>query len=144
MIRCVLFPRFSLEIDEDGDVVALTVFEGEMKPCLYHGKAYRRADSSMVEVGDLEDNRLVLAGSSTTLDALESSWQNLSFSMLEHEIEKEIGHKRLDKNALVSLELISLSSTYDNDALLASKNYENGCCSLGDVREGVNPSVQSP
>lgn len=115
-------PRFTLDINED-DTVALTVHEGAAKPYLYHGKAYRRADSATVEVSRLEYGRLVLAGANTTFDALESSRQELSFEQLQKELSNKVGLKALDANALISLELVSSSGEYNNAAaLLADTN----------------------
>ena len=45
-------PEFRLEIQEN--TIVLTVYEGRYKPYLYKGKAYKRNDSSTVEVDRLE------------------------------------------------------------------------------------------
>lgn len=67
-------PRFSIErrVISGLPVVALTVFEGEDKPYLYRGKAYRRNDTSDVEVDRIELNRLVLEGRHLTFDEVSS------------------------------------------------------------------------
>ena len=52
-------PRFELSIEEDTRTVTLTVHEGPDKPYLFSGRAYRRADTSTVEVSRLEYGRLV-------------------------------------------------------------------------------------
>ena len=41
-------PEFRLEVQEN--TIVLTVYEGRYKPYLYKGKAYKRNDSSTVEV----------------------------------------------------------------------------------------------
>ena len=43
-------PKYTLAANELTSVVALHVSDGPYKPCLYRGKAYRRSDSSTVEV----------------------------------------------------------------------------------------------
>ena len=43
-------------------MIVLTVYEGRYKPYFYKGKAYKRNDSSTVEVDRLEYNRLILEG----------------------------------------------------------------------------------
>lgn len=116
-------PHFKLSIDEELRTVTLTVFEGTSKPYLYNGKAYRRADSSTVEVDRPELARLVLKGSNMTFDALEAAQQELSFSHLEDELIRKVGISKLDENALVSLELKTPQGPYNNAAaLLADTN----------------------
>jgi len=116
-------PDFSLEVDEQMRTVTLLVKEGAAKPYLYNGKAYRRADSSTVAVSRLEHNRLVLAGSNTSFDALEHAGQELSFEALSKELLGKVGLRSLDSNALKSLELMSPDGMYNNAAaLLADEN----------------------
>lgn len=57
--------------------------EGAHKPYPCKGKAYRRSDSSTVEVDKLEYGRLVLEGSNLYYDQLGSSSQQLSFALLK-------------------------------------------------------------
>lgn len=116
-------PRFELSIDNETKTVMLTVFEGESKPFLCKGKAYRRSDSSTVEVDRAEYARLVLKGSNFTFDALVSSQQDLSFETLSHALADKIGIDKLDDNALISLELKRPDGSYTNAAaLLADTN----------------------
>lgn len=56
-------PEYKLDILDDSTIV-FTIFEGRYKPYLYKGKAYKRNDSSTVEVERFEYNRLVLEGCS--------------------------------------------------------------------------------
>lgn len=116
-------PRFTLALDDETKTVTLTVFEGDSKPYLYKGKAYRRSDSSTVEVDRAEYRRLVLKGSNTTFDALESAHQSLSFNTLSAALIDKLGIKALDNSALVSLELKKADGGYTNAAaLLADEN----------------------
>ena len=61
-------PMFSLEIDGIKKTIRLDVQEGPDKPYLYRGKAYRRSDSSTVEVDRVELNRLTLEGENLTFE----------------------------------------------------------------------------
>ena len=61
-------PEFRLEIQEN--TIVLTVYEGRYKPYLYKGKAYKRNDSSTVEVDRLEYNRLILEGCNQTFEEI--------------------------------------------------------------------------
>ena len=84
-------PRYTLDIDDDAKTVTLTVYEGKSKPYLASGKAYRRTDTSTVEVSRLEYNRLALSGMNIFFDALESQDQNLSFDRLEKDLIEKMG-----------------------------------------------------
>ena len=116
-------PRYTLSIDDSAKTVTLTVYEGKSKPYLASGKAYGRADTSTVEVSRLEYNRLALSGMNVFFDALESQDQSLSFGRLEKDLVEKTGLRALDRNALISLELMSPDGTYNNAAaLLADEN----------------------
>lgn len=116
-------PRFRLDVDDANKTVCLTVFDSPAKPYLYDGKAFCRADSSTVAVSRLEHNRLTLIGANTSFDALESTGQDLSFSLLEGRLVEKTGITRLDGNGLISLELRSPAGAYNNAAaLLADEN----------------------
>lgn len=120
-------PRFELSIEEDTRTVTLTVHEGPDKPYLSSGRAYRRTDTSTVEVSRLEYGRLVLAGEHVSFDALVAKEQNLAFGHLEKELASKLGLKPLDQNSLISLELMAPSGEYCNAAaLLADSNHFPG------------------
>ena len=132
-------PRFDLSIDEGRHLVTLTVYEGESKPYLCSGKAYRRADSSTVEVDRSELARLILAGSHMTFDALESARQEFTFDCLEDELVRKMGITSLDDNALISLELKSPHGAYNNAAALLAD--ENQFFGIDVARFGENSSI---
>ncbi|WP_302233521.1 ATP-binding protein [uncultured Adlercreutzia sp.] len=120
-------PRFELSIEEDTRTVTLTVHEGPDKPYLSSGRAYRRTDTSTVEVSRLEYGRLVLTGEHVSFDALVAKEQNLAFGHLEKELASKLGLKPLDQNSLISLELMAPSGEYCNAAaLLADSNHFPG------------------
>lgn len=120
-------PRFELAIEEDARTVTLTVHEGPDKPYLSSGRAYRRTDTSTVEVSRLEYGRLVLTGEHVSFDALVAKEQDLAFGHLEKELASKLGLKPLDQNSLISLELMAPSGEYCNAAaLLADSNHFPG------------------
>ena len=120
-------PRFELAIEEDARTVTLTVHEGPDKPYLFSGRAYRRTDTSTVEVSRLEYGRLVLTGEHVSFDALVAKEQDLAFGHLEKELASKLGLKPLDQNSLISLELMTPSGEYCNAAaLLADSNHFPG------------------
>lgn len=120
-------PRFELAIEGDTRTVTLTVHEGPDKPYLSSGRAYRRTDTSTVEVSRLEYSRLVLTGEHVSFDALVAKEQDLAFGHLEKELASKLGLKPLDQNSLISLELMTPSGEYCNAAaLLADSNHFPG------------------
>ena len=120
-------PRFELAIEGDTRTVTLTVHEGPDTPYLSSGRAYRRADTSTVEVSRLEYGRLVLTGEHVSFDALVAKEQDLAFGHLEKELASKLGLKPLDQNSLISLELMTPSGEYCNAAaLLADSNHFPG------------------
>lgn len=120
-------PRFELAIEGDTRTVTLTVHEGPDKPYLSSGRAYRRTDTSTVEVSRLEYGRLVLTGERVSFDALVAKEQDLAFGHLEKELASKLGLKPLDQNSLISLELMTPSGEYCNAAaLLADSNHFPG------------------
>ena len=119
-------PDYSLEICRNQTIV-LTVFEGLYKPYLYRSKAYKRNDSSTVEVDRLEYNRLILEGCNQTFEEITSFNQQLTFSKLETEFIRVMGIEKINKDILKTLELYSDQSGFNNAAaLLADDNQFTG------------------
>ena len=71
-------PEYSIEIRGDS-TVALTVYEGNYKPYLYRGKAYKRNDSATIEVSRMEYGRLVLEGQDKSFEEIPAAGQQLEF-----------------------------------------------------------------
>lgn len=119
-------PEYSLDIQKDS-TISLTVFEGQYKPYLYKGKAYKRNDSSTVEVERLEYNRLILEGRNMSFEESVSKQQDLSFHELEQEFIKVMKIHELNIDILKTLDLYSDKNGFNNAAaLLADKNTFKG------------------
>ena len=119
-------PEYSLDIQKDSTIV-LSVYEGQYKPYLYKGKAYKRNDSSTVEVERLEYNRLILEGRNISFDESISIKQDLSFNRLEQEFKDTMGISELNTDILKTLELYSDKNGFNNAAaLLADQNNFKG------------------
>ena len=120
-------PDFALKLNARANVVELTVRTGLHKPYLYQGKAYRRSDSSTVEVDSVELRRLVLEGENLSYDALPSGKQSLSFSYLGDWLHRVAGISEMSGDVLRSLELADANGTYNIAAeLLADENDRPG------------------
>ena len=116
-------PEFEIEQNPRTRVVTLRVREGADKPYLYRSKAYRRSDTSTVEVDGLELRRLVLEGSNRTFDELRSQEQHLSFEALEAALKSEVGIESFGDDTLRTLGLLSQKDGLNNAAaLLADTN----------------------
>lgn len=119
-------PRYELDIGNDS-TITLKVFESDFKPYLYKGKAYKRYDSSTIEVDRLELNRLILEGNNQSYEEITSKKQNLTFTYLEKELIDNLSIKGLNEDILRTLDLYTNESQYNNAAaLLADKNDYKG------------------
>ena len=120
-------PEYEIEHNPRTRIVTLRVREGADKPYLYRSKAYRRSDTSTVEVDDLELRRLVLEGSNRTFDGLRSQEQDLSFEVLEAALKSEVGIESFGDDTLRTLGLLSQKDGLNNAAaLLADANQFKG------------------
>lgn len=113
-------PRYTIEPDFKSKTVTLFVEEGPNKPYCYKSKAYRRNDSSTIEVDRLEYGRLVLAGQNLTFDKLPAHSASLTFETLGWRLEQELGIKELSDDVLKTLELESPQGEFNNAAELLS------------------------
>jgi len=115
------------------------VEEGQEKPYLYKGKAYRRSDTSSVEVDPIELRRLLLEGSHRNFEELSANDQNLTFNILEMKLQETLGVGKLTTDMLKTLNLYSDKDGYNNAAaLLADTNNFPG---IDIVKFGENLNV---
>jgi ATP-dependent DNA helicase RecG len=114
---------FSLEVNRRTGVITLTVMEGLYKPYFYKSKAYKRNDSSTVEVDTLELTRLILEGQNKTFESVKTKKQDLTFKYLEKAFQSTVGIQTISKDILKTLELYVENEGYNNAAeLLADDN----------------------
>jgi len=115
--------NFQLEVDTDTNVITLTVMEGLDKPYFYKSKAYKRNDSSTIQVESYELKRLILEGQNKTFESLPAKNQDLSFEHLEKSLKSNMGIKALFDDILITLELYKPNEGYNQAGeLLADKN----------------------
>ncbi len=128
-------PKYSLDIKENKTIV-LEVSEGIHKPYLYKNKAYKRADSSTIEVDRIEFTRLVLYGSNQNFDELPANSQELTFNSLNKKLIEKLKIDKLNIDILKTLNIYSEHMGYNRAAeLLADKNNYPG---IDIVRFGNN------
>ena len=63
-------PDYELSVDNETNVITLTVKEGSFKPYYYKAKAYKRNDTATIEVDRIELNHLILDGENRSYDEL--------------------------------------------------------------------------
>ena len=120
-------PDFRFIKDTKKNIITLIVEEGLNKPYLYKGKAYKRNDTSTVEVDKVELNRLTLLGLNQYYEELKARKQDLEFKVLKKELEEKLLLKNFSKDVLKTLNLYDHKNGYNNAAeLLADKNTFSG------------------
>ena len=116
-------PDFRFIKDTKKNIITLIVEEGLNKPYLYKGKAYKRNDTSTVEVDRIEFNRLILLGLNQYYEELKARKQDLEFKVLKKELEEKLSLKDFSKDILKTLNLYDDKNGYNNAAeLFADKN----------------------
>lgn len=116
-------PDYELKIEESNNVIHLNVQEGEYKPYLYKGKAYRRSDSATIEVDHDELKRLVSAGSNLAFEEIACGKSELSFKELTIKLMEKLELSVVSEDVLRTLGLFTKDKKYNNAAaLLADKN----------------------
>ena len=120
-------PDFKFIKDTKKNIITLIVEEGFNKPYLYKGKAYKRNDTSTVEVDRIEFNRLTLLGLNQYYEELKAKKQNLKFEVLTKELEEKLSLKNFSKDVLKTLNLYDDKIGYNNAAeLFADSNTFSG------------------
>ncbi|MDX9917206.1 MAG: putative DNA binding domain-containing protein [Gudongella sp.] len=116
-------PDYSFHINESKRIVTLIVYEGLFKPYLYKGKAYKRSDTSTIEVDQVELKRLVLLGENLYFDELSKDMDSISFEYFFKILEMKLKITNPDMDTLKTLGLYNNKKGYNNAALLfADKN----------------------
>lgn len=115
-------PDYSLSINRLNNVITLEVAEGKYKPYFYKGKAYRRSDTSSVEVDHVELKRLTLEGNNLYFESLIGNDQNLNFSELERNLIEKLGITTCSNDTLRTLGLYTNDGHLNNAACLLADN----------------------
>ena len=100
-------PEYTLDIEkiEGKSYIVLNVKKGDFPPYYYNGKAYKRNDTSTIEVDIVELNRLILQGSNLDYEAIEIENEKLEFKFLEKKMKEVVGIKELNLDILKTLNL---------------------------------------
>lgn len=132
-------PNYTLEIQNNDQMIKLSVKSGLQKPYLYKSKAYKRNDTSTIKVDTLEFSRLVLEGKNIRFEELPCKDQELSFEILQSNLKEKIQIETFNKDTLKTLNLYDDVNGFNNAAgLLADKNHFPG---IDIVKFGENISI---
>lgn len=132
-------PNYTLEIQNSDQTIKLNVKSGLQKPYLYKSKAYKRNDTSTIEVDTLEFSRLVLEGKNIRFEELPCIDQELSFEILQSNLKEKIQIETFNKDTLKTLNLYDDVNGFNNAAgLLADKNHFPG---IDIVKFGENINI---
>ncbi len=118
-------PTYELKIDKRNakELIRLLVKKGNDTPYLYKGKAFKRADTSTIEVDRFELQRLVLEGFNMEYEERKASTQDLNFEKLESKLKKQIGIENINLDVLRILNLYTKEGYYNvAGELLADEN----------------------
>ena len=116
-------PDFELKVDYSNKTIKLIVKEGQYKPYLYKGKAYRRSDTASIEVDQIELKGLILEGSNLYFEELPSQMDDLMFMELSTKLMEKLDLSVVSEDVLRTLGLFTKDKKYNNAAaLLADKN----------------------
>lgn len=113
-------PDFLLKPNYENNTIDLIVNEGMFKPYFYKFKAYKRNDTSTIEVDQVELKRLILEGQNLDFEELEVNG-SLSFKYLENKIKNTL-NINLNNDILKTLGLVNSNDFFNNAALLLSDN----------------------
>lgn len=118
-------PTYSIVLKQidNLEIIILNIKKGNRTPYLYKGKAYRRSDTSTVEVDLTEFKRLILEGDNINFEKLKSTTQELTFKFLADEMNNKLGVKEINMDVLKTLGLYDGEGFYNTAAeLLADEN----------------------
>lgn len=127
-------PNFRFECNFSNNTIDLLVYEGLFKPYMYKAKAYKRNDSSTVEMDSLELQRAILEGQNLSFEQLDVEGE-LSFRSFERKL-YDILKLNLNHDILKTFGLINENGKYNKAALIVSDN--NTLAGIDIVRFGDN------
>ena len=131
-------PDYDLQVQPD-DTVILIVHKGKNKPYFYKSKAYKRNDTSTIEVDFTELRHLILQGANKNFEELPAANQKLTFCALEEKLKKIAEINKVDENILKTLDLYSDEEGFNIAAELLAD--ENSFCGIDIGKFGENISI---
>lgn len=113
-------PEYAISISETNSTISLYIHQGVHKPYMYKNKAYKRSDTSTIEVDRIELNRLILEGTNRTYEEMPAFNNELSFNYLEAKLVEKLGIHKLNDDIIKTLDLYFDEGKYNRAAELLS------------------------
>ena len=135
-------PEYELNIEEKSGTITLKVYKGINTPYLYSNKAYKRSDSSTVEVDRVEINRLILEGQNRNFEELPSVKKDFSFHYLEKKLVDAINIEKLNADILKTLNLLSDKDGYNKAAEMLSDHNDFPGIDVVKFGDGINELLE--
>ncbi|MDD2583123.1 MAG: putative DNA binding domain-containing protein [Desulfuromonadaceae bacterium] len=133
-------PSFKIEIKNyyNNTIIILKVAKGKNTPYYYNKKAYKRSNTLTIEVDRLELNRLILEGVNLNYESMQSTNQDLKFSVLEKALVNELGIERINLDILKTLSLYNKEGFYNIAGNLLSDITDNENKGIDIIKFGKN------
>ena len=127
-------PNYQFECNFTNNTINLLVYEGLFKPYMYKAKAYKRNDSSTIEMDSLELQRAILEGQNLSFEQLDVEGE-LTFNSFNKKTQ-DILKLNLNHDILKTFGLINENGKYNKAALIISDN--NNLAGIDIVKFGDN------
>jgi ATP-dependent DNA helicase RecG len=115
------FYEISKESIKNKSVIILTVYKGEQAPYTFNNKAYKRSDTSTIEVDRTGYEHLILEGRNLTYEMILNN-DDLSFSYFSNQLLDKLNIAHIDDDILTSFELKKNKKHNNAAALIADNN----------------------
>lgn len=112
-------PFYEIEIESIDEklVVILKVYKGEYTPYSINNKAFKRMDTSTIQVDRLAHSELILLGRNQSFETITVTINELEFMNLSSKLKKELNIRKATNDLLITLGLVN-NNKYNNGALL--------------------------
>ncbi len=113
-------PEYTISVDAKNRTISLDVYQGVHKPYFYKNKAYKRTDTSTIEIDRIELNRLILEGTNRNYEEMQAFNNELSFNYLESKLVEKLGIHKLNEDIMKTLDLYFEEGKFNRVAELLS------------------------
>ena len=131
-------PSFKIEVEkiDEKTIIILNVKKGRDTPYYYKGKAYKRSDTSTLEVDRFELRRLAIEGINMDYEEGRSTSESLNFNKLESKLKEKAGIENINLDILKTLNLYNKDGYYNVAAELLADNNNMEFSGIDIVRFG--------
>jgi ATP-dependent DNA helicase RecG len=127
-------PEYTISVDAKNSTISLDVYQGVHKPYFYKNKAYKRTDTSTIEIDRIELNRLILEGTNRYYEEMQAFNNDLNFNYLESKLVEKLGIHKLNEDIMKTLDFYFEEGKFNRVAELLSD--ENSYPGIDMVRFG--------